>query len=89
MYKKLVVLVCMFGLLFGNVATVHASQSPVVSKTCGVGYSLQSGKCKPITTQRKIVEKNSKKISAAFICLGLKDWTPAKHKACMASKGYK
>jgi hypothetical protein len=74
-------------LLAGSMAVINST--PVQAKTCGVGYSLSNGKCVNITKQRSVVEKNSKKMSAAFICLGLKDWTPAKHKACMASKGYK
>jgi hypothetical protein len=85
MFKKLVVLVCMFGLLFGNVGVAHAEST----RSCGVGYRDNGVKCVAITTQRASVSKLSKKMSAYAMCLSMKNWTPDKQSSCMKAKGYK
>jgi hypothetical protein len=61
-----------------------------VSATCGVGYTKNStGQCVNITKQRSSVAKLSKRMSANALCLSIKNWTPERHKACMAGKGFK
>ena len=65
--------------------------SPVSAKECAIGYTKNSnGICVNVTTQRPVVSKASKKASAYAMCLtNTPNWTPAKQKACMRTKGYK
>jgi len=75
-------------LLAGSMAVVN--NTPAQAKTCAIGYAKNSaGVCVDVTKQRPAVSKASKKAAAHALCLGMSGWTPAKHKTCMANKGYK
>jgi fructose-specific phosphotransferase system IIC component len=69
-------------LLAGSMAVVNSTPVSASSNACGVGYSLQNGKCKPVTTQRKIVAKVSAKMTKIALCLSKKNMTLAQIKAC-------
>lgn len=59
------------------------------SATCPIGYVKNAGGvCVVVTNQRPVVSRASKKMAANALCLGIKNWTPKAHKACMKKKGF-
>jgi hypothetical protein len=69
-------------LLAGSMAVVSTSPVSASSNACGVGYSLVNGKCKNITTQRKIVAKLAAKMVKIALCLSQENMSLAQIKAC-------
>ena len=69
-------------LIAGSMGVLN--NTPASAKTCPIGYSLVGGKCKAIKAT------SNKRLSAMYYCTtSITNWTPAKYKACMKSKGFK
>lgn len=75
-YKKLMLFVFGLSLVFGQFGVAHASQSPVVSKTCPKNFVLQGTEC---------ISKKTKRLNQLY-CRSQRVMT---YEKCMKSKGYK